>query len=159
DRSNKYIEPSRVAAGPGETGHEPQLDRINSSDEDERNSLGSRFDCKRGDGSTESSNHRDLSAYQISSHGREPLISIFRPAILDRNGLIFDVAGLRQSLPEPSNIGRGFARRATAKKPDHRHGRPLRARRKRPRDRRAAEERDELAPFHSITSSARCWSN
>src|SRR6516225_3523493 len=31
----------------------------------------------------------------------------------------------------------------------------LRARRERPRRRRAAEERDELAAFHSITSSAR----
>src|SRR5258708_7888856 len=30
----------------------------------------------------------------------------------------------------------------------------LRARRERPRDRRAAEQRDELAPPHSITSSA-----
>src|SRR5262249_15034147 len=30
----------------------------------------------------------------------------------------------------------------------------LRARRERPRDRRAAEQRDELAPVHSITSSA-----
>src|SRR5262249_23652093 len=33
----------------------------------------------------------------------------------------------------------------------------LRARRERPR-RRAAEQRDELATFHSITSSARCCS-
>jgi hypothetical protein len=31
----------------------------------------------------------------------------------------------------------------------------LRARRERPVNRRAAEQRDELAPFHSITSSAR----
>jgi hypothetical protein len=31
----------------------------------------------------------------------------------------------------------------------------LRARRERPRSRRAAEERDELAALHSITSSAR----
>ncbi len=31
----------------------------------------------------------------------------------------------------------------------------LRARCERPRSRRAADERDELAPFHSITSSAR----
>src|SRR5437764_12167121 len=37
---------------------------------------------------------------------------------------------------------------------DHRHRRLLRARRKRPRH-RAAEQRDELAAFHSITSSAR----
>src|SRR5262249_23579288 len=40
----------------------------------------------------------------------------------------------------------------TFEPPDHRHG-LLRARRKRPR-RRAAEECDELAPPHSITSSA-----
>src|SRR6516225_2859011 len=39
--------------------------------------------------------------------------------------------------------------------PDHRHRRLLRARRERPRGRRAAEQRDELAPLHSITSSAR----
>src|SRR5262249_17963997 len=36
------------------------------------------------------------------------------------------------------------------------HGRRLlRARRERPRNRRAAKQRDELAAFHSITSSAR----
>src|SRR5262249_52258261 len=34
----------------------------------------------------------------------------------------------------------------------------LRARRERPRC-RAAEQRDELPPLHSITSSARCWKN
>ena len=34
----------------------------------------------------------------------------------------------------------------------------LRARGERPRDRRAAEKRDELAPPHSITSSARASS-
>jgi hypothetical protein len=40
----------------------------------------------------------------------------------------------------------------TSKKADHRHRRLLSARRERPR-RRAAEQRDELAAFHSITSS------
>src|SRR5262245_31962284 len=38
---------------------------------------------------------------------------------------------------------------------DHRHRRLLRARRKRPRGSRATEQRHELAPHHSITSSAR----
>jgi hypothetical protein len=38
--------------------------------------------------------------------------------------------------------------------PDRRHRRLLRACRERPR-RRAAEQRDELAAFHSITSSAK----
>jgi len=35
-------------------------------------------------------------------------------------------------------------------KPDHRHHRLLRARRERPRRRRAAEQRDELTSFQSI---------
>src|SRR5262249_4993095 len=39
-------------------------------------------------------------------------------------------------------------------KPHHRHRRLLRARRERPRGCRPAEQRDELASFHSITSSA-----
>src|SRR5262245_7035794 len=45
--------------------------------------------------------------------------------------------------------------RLHVKEPDHRHY-LLRARRERPRRRRATEQRDELAPpDHSITSSAR----
>ena len=45
--------------------------------------------------------------------------------------------------------------RDAAKEADHRHCRLLRACRERPRRRRAAEQRDELAAPHSITSSAR----
>src|SRR5262245_31061200 len=47
----------------------------------------------------------------------------------------------------------GVLGRPGAEIPDHRHGLLLRARRDRPR-RRAAEQRDELAALHSITSSA-----
>src|SRR5262249_23039949 len=45
----------------------------------------------------------------------------------------------------------------TAEIANHWHGRLLRARRERPRGSRAAKKRDVHAPFHSITSSARCW--
>ena len=47
-----------------------------------------------------------------------------------------------------------FDGRSPVQKSDHWH-RLLRARRERPRRRRAGEKRDELAPLHSITSSAR----
>src|SRR5262249_43891725 len=47
----------------------------------------------------------------------------------------------------------GRTGRHTADKADYRHRRLLRVRRERPRS-RAAEQRDELAPVHSITSSA-----
>src|SRR5262244_2730557 len=47
-------------------------------------------------------------------------------------------------------------RRGTPEKDaDHRHRPLLRARRERPRRSRTAEQRDELAALHSITSSAR----
>src|SRR5262249_32785193 len=44
--------------------------------------------------------------------------------------------------------------RGASEKSNHRHGRLLRSCRERPRRRRAAEQRDELASSHSITSSA-----
>jgi hypothetical protein len=47
---------------------------------------------------------------------------------------------------------------AASRKPDHRHRWLLRARRERPRYCRAPEQRAELAPLHSITSSARARS-
>jgi hypothetical protein len=48
-------------------------------------------------------------------------------------------------------VGRG----APLSVADHRHRRLLRARRERPCGSRAAEQRDELASPHSITSSSR----
>src|SRR6516162_2399867 len=55
---------------------------------------------------------------------------------------------------EPSNVGGGLGG-ATAEKAGYRHRRLLRARRERPRRRCPAEQADELAAPHSITSSAR----
>src|SRR5262245_18348474 len=62
-------------------------------------------------------------------------------------------SGLPKSHPGKTTVNI----RCGAEKTDHRHRRLLRARRHRPR-RRATEERDELAPFHSMTSSARASS-
>jgi hypothetical protein len=50
---------------------------------------------------------------------------------------------------------RQWLRLSLVEKSDHWHHRLLRPRRERPRHRCAADERDELAAFHSITSSAR----
>src|SRR5262245_1426569 len=79
-----------------------------------------------------------------------------RPPILDRHILALDVPGFTNALPEcgqkACTIGKERPR--AAEEPDHRHGRLLRARRERPRHGRAAEQRDELAALHSITSFA-----
>src|SRR6516165_6523349 len=74
-------------------------------------------------------------------------------AIFDRDVLTLDKACVFQALTERGQELRGVAGRPGTHEPDHRHRRLLRARRERPR-RRAAEQRDELAALHSITSSA-----
>jgi transposase len=63
---------------------------------------------------------------------------------------------LKETLAEVLIEARQSIRRPAIDEPDHRHRRRLRARHNRPRSRRAAEQRDELAAVgHSITSSAR----
>src|SRR5262249_900488 len=93
---------------------------------------------------------------ELSSDLGEALVSAFRPAILDDHGPPFDPTQLVQTLREsggPLDLSRsrGRAREPNGGQP----GRLLRARCQRPRRCRAAEKRDELAPLHSITSSAR----
>src|SRR5262244_1643532 len=72
-----------------------------------------------------------------------------------------DVAALYISEPphalsKACQIALQRLRGSGAQNSDHRHRRLLRARRERP-GRRAAEQRDELAAPHSITSSASNW--
>src|SRR5262249_29466215 len=83
-------------------------------------------------------------------------MSVAGPAILDREVASLDPSQLPQAVFERDHA-RLCLRVASDK--THQHADPphllgLRARRKRPRDRRPAEKRDEIAPFHSITSSA-----
>src|SRR5262245_47641031 len=68
----------------------------------------------------------------------------FGKAECEQNVIAFDIACLLQALTKCAQTLR--ERCSSAKKPNHRHRRLLRARRERPR-RRAAEQRDELAPF------------
>src|SRR5262249_53623881 len=82
------------------------------------------------------------------------LVASLRPAILDSDGAALDPAKFTQPLHEGRGPRIPVQRRARPEKPDGRQLRLLRARRERPRRRRAAEERDEIAAFHSITSSA-----
>src|SRR5262245_62600233 len=80
------------------------------------------------------------------------------PAILNRHIPSFDESGLAQALAECSDKVCGSGGRRAPEKTNHRHRRLLRPCRQRPHYRRAAEERDEMPPPHSITSSARASS-
>src|SRR5262249_26710731 len=102
------------------------------------------------------SDHRHLTAYQVSCEVGQSIILILRPAILDRHILAFDVPAFADALPECGHKTCSVGGRRAAEEPDYRHRRLLRARRERPRCHRATEQRDELATAaHSITSSAR----
>src|SRR5262249_38581083 len=75
-----------------------------------------------------------------------------RPLPFDDDVGAFDVAEVTQARPQPLTCG---TLEGKTQKPDaRRFRRLLRVRDKRPGNRRAADERDELASFHSITSSA-----
>jgi hypothetical protein len=68
-----------------------------------------------------------------------------RPPELDRNIAPFLISDLTEALSEGQNIGLEKLGRTCAEKTNYWHRHPLRARTKRPRRRRAAEKRDELA--------------
>src|SRR5262249_51589126 len=105
-------------------------------------------------------NDVDLKSDELGRDLGEALAAPLGPAILDRDGATLDPTELMQSLHKsgaPMAPGRRCGR---PQDPDGRQlCRLLRPRLDRPRHRRAAEQRDELAAAnHSITSSARCWS-
>src|SRR5690348_9758845 len=79
----------------------------------------------------------------------------FRPAIFDCDILAFEIARLPKSMAKRRKIGGRFSRGPRAHEPDHWHSLLLRACSKRPRCGSATEKCHELAPPHSITSSAR----
>src|SRR5262249_39269597 len=99
-------------------------------------------------------NERHMAAHEFCRQCGKPIVVTLRPAVLDRDVLAFDVAGFLQTLSECANKVRIRSGRSAMKVTDHWNNRLLRARRERPRS-RTAEKRYELAPSHSITSSAR----
>src|SRR6516164_3452560 len=95
-----------------------------------------------------------MAANQIGGHRGKPIVLALCPAIFDRHIAPFGIAVFAHSSPKRTQPGCEHVARASIEEPDHRHRWLLRARSERPRGRRAAEQRDELAPPHSITSSA-----
>ena len=96
---------------------------------------------------------------KIFHNCRQFIAIIFRKAIFGRDILARNVTGFLQTLAERGREVRRVGKRRTPEKSDHRHRRLLRARREWPCGRSAGEKRNELAPSHSITSSARAMTD
>src|SRR5262249_4047230 len=157
--SREKINTCQVAARPGETGDKAEPDRVITDGENDGDRRACRLGGECGRRAFGRNNHGDLPANEFAGQRWQPVILTFRPAVFDRYVLALDIADLLQAPPKcAQTLGVTIARcRAQARDPPHRPA-LLRARRKRPRRRRAAEKRDELATFHSITSSARASS-
>src|SRR5215470_5022857 len=78
------------------------------------------------------------------------------PSVLNPHISAVGITNLSETFVKPGEILTPHFKRCSMKKPDH-GNRLLRACHERPRGRRSADQRDELAAFqaHSITSSAR----
>src|SRR5262249_48695517 len=104
-------------------------------------------------------NYSHLALNKISRQCRQFIIPALGPSIFDHHILAFGKSGRFQAQAERAQpICIGVRRVAAYKSNAWRHPWLLCARREWPRGHRAAEQRDELAPLHSITSSARASS-
>src|SRR5262249_50109695 len=149
-----------IAARPSQTIDEAAADRINHRHEYDRHCVGRLLQCC----DARTAGRQDDIRRQRDQFRREfaNAIGIARaPAVIDLHIPADGPARLLQPLMESREacltfriIGGEIHQHADAPHPL----RLLRARRERPCRRRAAEQRDELAPFHSITSSARARS-
>ena len=94
-----------------------------------------------------------LTPNEIASQFRQSIVATFGPTVLDRTFRARCTPPSFKALSKCSHWTRDRVRRYVAQKANHRQCRLLRARRER-QCRRATEQRDEVAPSHSITSSA-----
>ena len=143
-----------IACRPVQAGNEPKLDRVAPYPEDDRNRRGRRFCCKCRRSTAGRGNRSHPTTNQIGSQCRQSIVVALSPAVFDRNVPALDVTRFAQALVERSHTTRPQVKRFASEKPNHRHCRLLRARSKRPRSRRTAKKRDELAPSHATLTRA-----
>src|SRR5262249_47029333 len=141
-----------VTARSVQAGYETDLNRIGAGHKNNGDRGG--FSLGRYRRLAVRDNHAHLTTNQIGCQCRQSIAVPFRPAVFDRHVAALDIAGFRQALAKRGQELGILTRRPGVEKPKPGHPRLLRAGCARPRDRRAAEQCDELAPLHSITSSA-----
>src|SRR6516162_9325589 len=143
-----------IATWPGKTSDKARANRIGILRHDNRY-RGSRFlGVMRGRRAL-SDDHAYPQTDQFVCKRAETVGLSFRKSILDGNILPNNVSQVAQAPLEGVSAGYHRGARVDAQKSNRDFiGCLLRARRERPRGCRAAEKRNEFAPFHSITSSA-----
>jgi hypothetical protein len=106
-------------------------------------------------------NDGHLTTNQFVRQGRQAIVSALCPAILDRQVPALGIAGFPQSIVKRAQTVAKQVGPFGAEHSNHRHRRLLRACRERPRRRRAAKQRKDLAPSnvgHGLLPGTRCAS-
>ena len=152
--AREKIVPCDVAARPREAGNQTEPDRIFSDIEDDGDGRGGRLGRQRRLDPPDRDDHRDRPAGQFARQHWQPVELVLGPTVLDRDVLAFGITALLQPWLKPAQASAVTSGDCGCDEADHRHRRLLRARRERPSSCRAAKQRDEFAPLHSITSSA-----
>src|SRR5262249_24954835 len=140
---------------PREARDEPGIDRVAARCKNDGDRAGRPL-RRKGPGRTRRHDDVWFGADQLGSKIRKSIILPVRPPVLDNDGLPLDMAQLLQLLQKRVDVrllqsGRGRAQEADA---GNLAG-LLSSCGERPYDHRAANQRNELPPPHSITSSAR----
>ena len=138
-----------IAVGPREVGYQTEANRVSTAGEDNWYRRRRRLGCERLRGASRD-DYYDLSTSQLGSELWQLIVLIVRPAVFDGDVLALDITGSPEALAECAHTVRKPFRRSEVEDSNHRRRRLLRARRKRPRYRRAAQQRDELAPSHAV---------
>src|SRR5262249_18039408 len=146
--------PRHISARPVQAGHQTELDWVYPDKENNGDRCGGRLGRKGRRGAANRGDHRHLTAHKVSRQRRQLIVLPQREAVLERDVFSLDKARLLQALAERGQ-GNSVGRRFDGEIADNRDRTLLlRARRQRPRRCRGAEQRDELAPSHSIPSAA-----
>src|SRR5262245_41395599 len=154
-RELEHREPGDVAARPREARNKALPGRIGDARQDDRNGTGL-LAQNRHRAATPDQDRVRLQLDELRRLRSQPVHVVAPEAFLDAEVRAFGPAQLAQLLSECRDARQDVR---IVVEPSHQHAhapRPLallRSRRKRPR-RRAADQRYELAPLHSITSSA-----
>jgi hypothetical protein len=138
-----------VAARSRQTSDQAGPDRVRHRREHDRDDR-CRMLCREGCRGCHRDNDIDLEPGKLGRDLGEAFLASLRPAILDRDGAILSPTKLAQSLHKSGEALALSRRRGTQESDGRQFARLLRTGREWPHGSRAAEQRDELAPFQLI---------
>src|SRR5262245_7175842 len=154
----KIVYAGNVARGSIKAIDETKLYWIGADAEDDGNRAGRSLGRERCCRAARCGDDGHLALHKLGHQCRHAIELVLSPTIFDYNIAAIDETGFAEALTKCRGKMGACIGGAVMEKANYWHRRLLRARRARPRC-RAAEQRDELAPLHSITSSARAISD